>query len=299
MTLDATLSPSDRGLDRDEVDRLGLPLGPQSLTWKLFGDARGLLLAQRAGVLQNMHPVISRALIEHSDFFENPLDRLIRSGTPILGVVYDDPAGGTAERVRDYHRGIRSDPDAAERYAALDPDVYYWAHATFFEGQIAAQRMFGTPLTDEQQEQLYRESITWYARYGLSLRPVPRDYAAFRRYWDWMFATQLRPTPVGRFGVRTLHHLPPPNGLLPAAVRGPVWVGVRPVAARALPWLARVTLPREAREILGVTLSPADRVAFAALVTAVRTGWPATPPALRRMPTARSGDRRVARDAGA
>lgn len=299
MKLDATLAPSDRGLDRDEVDQLGLPLGPDSLTWKLFGDARGLLLAQRAGVLQNMHPVISRALIEHSDFFENPLDRLIRSGAPILGVIYDDPAGGTAERVRDYHRGIRSEPGDGDRYSALDPDVYYWAHATFFEGQIAAQQMFGTPLTEEQQEQLYRESITWYARYGLSLRPVPRDYAAFRRYWAWMFETQLRPTPVGRFGIRTLHHLPPPSGLLPAAVRGPVWLGVRPVAARALPWLARVTLPREAREILGVTLSPADRMAFAALVTTVRTTWPATPPVLRRMPRARSGDRRVAQDAAA
>lgn len=296
MTLDATLSPTDRGLDRDEVDRLGLPLGPQSLTWKLFGDARGLLLAQRAGVLQNMHPVISRALIDHSDFFANPLNRVWRSGAPILGVVYDDPDERTAHDVRDYHRGIRGGGDGdGERYAALDPEPYYWAHATFFESQITAQRMFGTPLTDDQEEQLYRESITWYARYGLSLRPVPRDYAAFRRYWEWMFATQLRQTPVGLFGTRTLHYLPSPSDALP----GPVWAGVRPVAARALPWLARVTLPRPAREILGITLSPADRLAFATLATTVRTTWPATPPVLRRLPRARSGDRRVAQETAA
>lgn len=296
MTLDATLSPSDRGLDRDEVDQLGLPLGPDSLTWKLFGDARGLLLAQRAGVLQNMHPVISRALIDHSDFFANPINRVWRSGAPILGVVYDDPGQGTGGQVRDYHRGIRGgDGDTGDRYAALDPEPYYWAHATFFESQIAAQRMFGTPLTDEQQEQLYRESITWYARYGLSLRPVPRDYAAFRRYWDRMFATQLRNTPVGLFGTRTLQHLPSPSPALP----WPVWIGVRPVASRALPWLARVTLPRAAREILGITLTPVDRAAFATLATTVRTTWPATPPVLRRLPRARHGDQRVARDAAA
>ncbi len=295
MTSDAPAPPADRGLDRDEVAVLGRPLGPESLTWRLFGDARGLLLAQRSGVLQNMHPVISRALIEHSDFFENPLDRLLRSGAPILGVVYDDAGAETADRVRDYHRGIRSEAGDPERYAALDPEVYYWAHATFFEGQIAAQRMFGVPLTDDEQEQLYRESITWYARYGLSLRPVPRDYAAFRRYWAWMFASQLRSTPVGRFGVRTLHHLPPPSGLLPAVVRDPLWVGVRPVAARALPWLARVTLPAEARAILGVRLSAADRAAFAAFATTVRTAWPVTPAPLRHLPRARSGYRRVAR----
>ncbi len=238
-----------------------------------------------------MHPTISRALIDHSDFFANPLNRVWRSGAPILGVVYDDPDAGTAGRVRDYHRGIRGgDTENGDRYSALDPEPYYWAHATFFEGQIAAQRLFGTPLTDEQQEQLYRESITWYARYGLSLRPVPRDYAAFRRYWDWMFATQLRATPVGLFGTRTLHHLPSPSEALP----WPVWMGVRPVAARALPWMARVTLPREARKILGITLTAADRVALAALVTTVRAGWPAAPPVLRRMPRARDGDRRAA-----
>lgn len=290
MTLDATSTPPDRGIDRDEVARLGLPLGPASLTWKLFGDARGLLLAQRAGVLQNMHPVISRALIDHSDFFANPLNRIWRSGAPILGVIYDAPEQGTAERVRDYHRGIRGGDGDGDRYAALDPEPYYWAHATFFESQIAAQRMFGTPLSDEQEEQLYRESITWYARYGLSLRPVPRDYAAFRRYWEWMFATQLRATPVGLFGTRTLHYLPSPSDALP----WPVWAGVRPVASRALPWLARVTLPRQARAVLGIRLTPADRLAFAGFATAIRTSWPATPPPLRRLPTARSGDRRVA-----
>ena len=296
MTLDATPSPSDRGLDRDEVEVLGLPLGPESLTWRLFGDARGLLLAQRAGVLQNMHPVISRALIDHSDFFANPLNRVLRSGAPILGVVYDAPVDETAHHVRDYHRGIRGgDGEGGDRYAALDPEPYYWAHATFFEGQIAAQRMFGTPLTEEQQEQLYRESITWYARYGLSLRPVPRDYAAFRRYWSWMFATQLRNTPVGLFGTRTLQHLPSPSPSLP----WPVWMGMRPVASRALPWMARVTLPREAREILGITLTPVDRAAFATIATTVRTTWPVTPQPLRRMPRARNGDRRVARETAA
>lgn len=294
MTLEATLSPADRGLDRDEVDHLGLPLGPQSLTWKLFGDARGLLLAQRAGVLQNMHPVISRALIDHSDFFANPLNRVWRSGAPILGVVYDAPVDETAHHVRDYHRGIRGgDGEGGDRYAALDPEPYYWAHATFFEGQIATQRMFGTPLTDDQEEQLYRESITWYARYGLSLRPVPRDYAAFKRYWAWMFETQLRCTPVGLFGVRTLHYLPSPSPSVP----WPVWMGVRPVASVALPMLGRVTLPREAREILGIRLTTAEKLAFATLVATVRTTWPVTPSPLRRMPRARVGDRREAANA--
>jgi hypothetical protein len=32
---------------------------------------------------------------------------------------------------------------------------------------------FGEPLSDDDKERLYQESIHWYARYGLSMRPVP------------------------------------------------------------------------------------------------------------------------------
>ena len=86
------------------------PLGPDSLTWRYFGDARGLLFAVRAGVLQAMHPAIDAALRQHSDFFENPWNRLLRSAPPILGVVYDGPrAADRGTWVRDQHRAIKGD----------------------------------------------------------------------------------------------------------------------------------------------------------------------------------------------
>src|ERR1700722_853652 len=166
-------------------------LGPDSLTWKHLADMRGVLLAQRAGVLQVMHPAITAALIDHSDVFENPMQRLIRSAGPILGVVYDENAEATARWIRDRHTQIRGRDAQGRRYHALDPDTYYWAHATFFESQIATQELFGTPFSTAQKEQLYAESITWYARYGLTMRPVPRDYAAFERYWQHMLDSVL------------------------------------------------------------------------------------------------------------
>ncbi|MEV4422291.1 oxygenase MpaB family protein [Patulibacter sp. NPDC049589] len=283
-----TASTADRGLAREEVAELGLPLGPQSLTWRYFGDLRGFFLAERAGVLQNMHPVISQTLVDHSDFFANPMDRIRRSAGPILGVVYDREERGTAPQVRDVHKGIKGTDLEGRGYRALDPEAFFWAHATFFEGQVATQRLLGTPLTEDAQERLYRESITWYARYGMSLRPVPRDYGAFRRYWDEMLDDVLDATPVALFGVRRVEHQPPPIPEIPRLV----WAGLRPAAVRFGPWLGRVTLPAKARDLLGVERSFLDEAALGVLRTAVRTAWPAVPHALRRQPRALVADRR-------
>lgn len=61
---------------------VSLPLGPNSLTWKHFGDIRSMLILGRAGTLQNMHPVLDAALQEHSNFFTDPMDRFDRSVAP-------------------------------------------------------------------------------------------------------------------------------------------------------------------------------------------------------------------------
>ncbi len=39
-----------------------VPLGPDSLTWKLFGDWRGLLQGPWAGSMQNMQPQLGAAV---------------------------------------------------------------------------------------------------------------------------------------------------------------------------------------------------------------------------------------------
>jgi uncharacterized protein (DUF2236 family) len=248
-----------------------------------------MLLTHRAAVLQVMHPSIAAALHEHSDVFENPLQRLIRSAGPILGVVYDEDARETARWVRDQHASIRGRRPDGERYHALDPTAYYWAHATFFESQIATQELFGTPFTRRQKEQLYEESISWYERYGLSMRPVPGDYDAFTRYWEGMFEDTLEATSLALAAVRADEQLPSPW----PAIDGAAWSAVRPLFASLGPWLARGTLPYRAREILRIGWGRGDEALLRALRVATRTAWPIVPSQLRMLPRAahrRGGD---------
>jgi uncharacterized protein (DUF2236 family) len=265
------------------------PLGPDTLTWRYFGDARGLLFAVRAGVLQAMHPAIDAALRQHSDFFENPWNRLLRSAPPILGVVYDGPrAGQTGAWVRDQHRAIKGDTAGGARYHALNPDAFYWAHATFFESIVTVQRLLGNPLSRRDQERLYDESIGWYELYGLTMRPVPADYAAFEAYWADMLAGGLEATEVavGSFGK---------PGRLPAPfpwLEGPAWWAMKPLVARGPTWIARGTLPVQARERLGLSWSVADDVALRSMLKALVLSWPLVPEPLRWHPRAWKAVRR-------
>ena len=163
------------------------PLGPESLTWKLFGDWRGVLQGVWSGSMQNMHPQLGAAVEQHSIFFMERMPRLFRSLYPIGGVVFDtDRAPMTGAEVRDYHIGIKGVDDQGRRYSALNPDVFYWVHSTFFMGTILTAERFGDGLTEDQKRQLFDEHITWYRMYGMSMRPVPETWEEFQAYWDHM-----------------------------------------------------------------------------------------------------------------
>jgi uncharacterized protein (DUF2236 family) len=266
------------------------PLGPDSLTWRYFGDARGLLFAVRAGVLQAMHPAIDAALRQHSDFFDNPWNRLLRSAPPILGVVYDGPsAGATGAWVRDEHKAIKGTDRNGRDYHALSPDAFYWAHATFFESMIAVQGALGNRLSRADRERLYEESVRWYALYGLSMRPVPPDYAAFEAYWEHMLHDVLEPTATAVGSFTGGAALPAPFPWLD----GPPWWVLRPFVARGPTFVARGTLPEAAREVLGLSWSRADAVALGGLLTWLRASWPLVPEPLRWHPRAWRAIRRA------
>ena len=84
MTLRATAADANQphGLDAD-------PLGPDSLTWKYFGDLRTGMLGVWIGAIQNMYPELGAGVEDHSILLREPLQRVARSVYPIMGVVYD------------------------------------------------------------------------------------------------------------------------------------------------------------------------------------------------------------------
>ena len=275
------------------------PLGPDSLTWRYFGDWRGILQGPWAGSMQNMHPQLGAAVEDHSTFFRERWQRLLRSLYPIGGVVFDgDRAPTTAAEVRDYHVDIKGSDDLGRRYHALNPDVFYWAHSTFFVGTLHVAERFCGGLTEEQKRQLFDEHVEWYRMYGMSMRPVPKTWEDFQVYWDHMCSEVLENNFAAR-EVLNLTELPKP----PFAewIPGPLWVLQRRLVSPFFVWVTVGLYDPPVRELMGYSWSRRDEWLHRRFGDLVRMVFTVVPSRHRKHPRARAGfDRasgRIALDA--
>lgn len=230
-----------------------LPLGPQSLVWRYFGDNRMYLIGPRPAVVQNMLAELGQGVYEHSSFFADTAERLKRTIPPIFNTVYGTDDDNAGSQVRDFHhhvKGVMPGPDGGEagRYHALDPETYFWAHATFVEQIYYFADTFVKRLTDAEREQIWLESKTWYRRYGVSDRAMPATYAEFEQYWDRMMSQVVVAHPSAKYGVGYVTKGFP----TPKAVHPLVWRLIAPVFNPLAAFLTTGGLPPRARTLLGL-----------------------------------------------
>ncbi|MCV7220490.1 oxygenase MpaB family protein [Mycolicibacterium elephantis] len=232
-----------------------LPLGPQSLVWRYFGDNRMFLIGPRPAVLQNMLAELGQGVLDHSVFFDDTAARVKRSLPPIFNTVYGSDDDNPGTQVRDFHTEIKgempSEFGAGQRYHALDPETYFWAHATFVEQVLYFADTFVKRLSREEKEQIYLESKTWYRRYGVSDRPMPATYAEFERYWERMLDEIVVAHPTAKYGVGYVTKgFPCPKGVHPLA-----WRLIAPLFNPLAAFLTTGGLPPQARDLLGLPWS--------------------------------------------
>jgi uncharacterized protein (DUF2236 family) len=230
-----------------------LPLGPDSLVWKYFGENRMYLIGPRPAVLQNMLAELGQGVLDHSTFFSDTAERLKRTIPPIFKTVYGSEEQNAGIQVRDFHTNIKGEMPATEsapagRYHALDPETYYWAHATFVEQVIYFADTFVKRLSEAEKEQIYLESKTWYRRYGVSDRPQPATYAEFEQFWDRMLNEVAVAHKSARYGVGYVTKgFPCPKGVNPVA-----WKIIAKVFDPVAAFITAGGLPPRARDLLGL-----------------------------------------------
>lgn len=245
----------------------GLPeLGPDSILWQRFGDWRSLFVALYAGTLQTAEKNISRALVQHSNFFDNEVARLVRSAFPIIRTVYEGEEVG--HMIRDYHHGIKGELEDGTRYHSLNPEVYYWAHATFAAMPFALEGNFMPAMSDAEKEQLFQETRTWYSYYGVAEpKDAPKTYPEFVEYMNGYFDREIGQTDVIKRSriVRRLDIDPPISGI-------PTWLWrpISPYIVSLLIWVTIGVMPPIVREKIGWTWSKSDQVRFTVFSRAVR-----------------------------
>ena len=261
--------------------------GPSSEAWRLNREAMLLLGAgPRALLLQIAHPAVAAGVADHSDFRADPWRRLAGTLRSYLTIVYGSTtaARGEVRRLNALHRDI-----TGPGYAARDPELSLWVHATLVDSTIAVADAWLEPLSTARRAAYYEETRPVGRAFGIPDSLLPADLAAFDAYVTAMLdpAGPVRVSPVARELAEVVLN-PPLAPLIPALAAVPPWMYSWTL------WPSVGLLPASVREDYGLSWGARERLVSAWLVAAWKAWRPLLPAGFRQMPKALAADRRLA-----
>lgn len=264
-----------------------MPLGPGSATWRNALDWRLLLGSGRALLLQVAHPTVGAGVAQYSNFRAEPWQRLQRTVRSLMIMSFGgERTVAEAERLRELHKNFKGIDHHGERYHALNPEAYWWVHATLFEGTVRLYENFAKPLPAAEQRQLYEEWRELGVTLGIKDHRMPASLASFWAYFHDMVANRLEDNQSVRLVLASLGErkpVRPPWWFLPEVV----WRNLAgPAGATVLTTATVGTLPPVFRDRLGLQWTEKDARRLRLLRTAVRVGMPLVPAKLRYHPLA-------------
>jgi uncharacterized protein (DUF2236 family) len=197
----------------------------------------------------------------------------------------DDERATMRREVNAQHRLVRSGPDDAVAYDALDPELQLWVGACMFRGVIDATTFLIGPVDDASFTALLGHCAPFVTTLQVSEADWPRDRAAFESYWttslgeiemDDVTRTYLR-------GLASLSFLPSPLARVFGSSHRFITVGF---------------LPPPFREELGFAWTPQQQRRFERVIAGLARINRHLPRALREFPwnlVERDTRRRIAR----
>ncbi|HEY1633128.1 MAG TPA: oxygenase MpaB family protein [Acidimicrobiales bacterium] len=252
--------------------------GDGALLRRYAGDWRSIIEGTSIGLLQLMYPSLGAAVAAQSGFFEDPYGRIYRSIPQIWASILAPDADARARRIRDLHRDIKGTVNG-QRYHALDPETFWWAHATFSHLIFRSVERYHwrDRLDAAGYEHLYADTVAWYERYGVSQRAVPASYAEFQTTFDRFCAERLELTPA-------VERLLEMGDDATPAVRAntPLELLTTPILARWGRLSTIGNLPPRVREHFGLPWTDDDQARLDRLAQAFRLTFETMPPPLNR-----------------
>ena len=250
--------------------------GDGTLLRRYAGDWRSILEGTSIGLLQLMYPPLGTAVAAQSGFFDDPYGRIYRSIPQIWATILAPDADARGRRIRDLHRDIRGVANGT-RFSALDPETFWWAHATFTHLILRSVECYHRPgeLDAAGFEHLYADTVSWYERYGVSMRPVPATLADFRAAFDRFCVERLELTPA----VDRLMHMEDGDEL-PDSAGGPLQRLTAPIQERWGRLSTIGNLPPVIRERLGFEWTDDDEHRLNRMTSTLRWTFELMPPAV-------------------
>ncbi|GAB3503155.1 oxygenase MpaB family protein [Amycolatopsis cihanbeyliensis] len=263
-----------------EEEAAKLTLGPDSVSWQRASDVRGFLGAGYALLLQVTHPTIGSGVRDHSNFRQEPWQRLFRTLDYVMLTVYSgQDAIEVTRKLREMHKRIKGVNPDGSRYHALEPGAYAWVQATLVQAIVMLHKHFGRPMSEEETERLYAEWLGLGRLLGIRAGDLPATWAEFEVYFDEMVANRLAHTETADVVLASLRR-PARPPLLPRWTE-PVWRLVTLPAAHVLTLCTIGLLPDSLRRRLGLRWTRWQDRQLRALRAASRAITPLLPRHLR------------------
>jgi uncharacterized protein (DUF2236 family) len=188
--------------------------GPDSVCWRVHGDFTSMLVGGiSALLLQALHPLALAGVWDHSNFREDLLGRLRRTGQFISATTFGSQADAQRliDRVRSIHLKVTGHAADGRPYAAYDPDLLTWVHVAEVSSFLKAHLRYLNPaLPDNEQDRYYAE-VALIAE-SLGARGVPRSKEQVANYLEAV-RPQLRCDERSREIIRVLFSAPAPSML--------------------------------------------------------------------------------------
>ena len=156
--------------------------GPQAVCWKVHGDFTSMLVGGiSALMLQALHPLALAGIWDHSNFRDDMLGRLRRTGQFLSGTTFGSTqdVNWLIEKVRTIHLQITGTAPDGRPYAASDPALLTWVHVAEVSSFMAAHLRYVDPLLSvADQDTYYAETAVVAERLGAQDVPRSRDAIA-------------------------------------------------------------------------------------------------------------------------
>jgi uncharacterized protein (DUF2236 family) len=220
---------------------------PNGMAWRITREGILLLGGGRALLMQAADPLAMAGFAQHSNYQSAPWRRLQRTVEAMWTVVYgtSDQAELTAAQVRAVHSRVRgllphdAGPyPAGTPYAADDPDLLMWVHATLIDTALLMYQTYVRPLSDDEQESYYQETKEMARLFGVPDRVIPLTLADFRTYMrERLRSDEICVTEEAHEATQSVLHPPIPIALRP--VLRPAWGAINQITIGHLPWKLR------------------------------------------------------------
>ncbi|MFC3606272.1 oxygenase MpaB family protein [Stutzerimonas tarimensis] len=162
--------------------------GPDSVCWKVHGDFSCMMIGGiSALLLQAMHPLALAGVWDHSNFREDLLGRLRRTGQFIAATTYGTEADAARliERVKLIHCHVTGFAPDGRPYAASDPALLTWIHVAEVSSFLNAHLRYLNPRLPEPDQDRYFEETARVAE-RLGARDIPRSRREVAEYFEGM-----------------------------------------------------------------------------------------------------------------